>query len=337
MLGFHFERPIGLLVDGEESTEPMMNFLYLGQEQPRADGLSEQLARADIAVQRVPRPEAAFFKVLQEDVSAVFLDLADPDLVCGEVIGNLCSLDKQVEIVLIGDQAEVNQLDPDQLRACFGFISPRVEDPANAMVLHQLTFKLSMRARLAALKTNAIVDGLTQLYNHAFIQQQLEDEIAHMKESGDNLSIVMLDLDHFKHYNDTNGHPAGDEVLRKVAEILDGSVRKIDFAARYGGEEFLLIFPGANLWTCLLIAERVRRAIAHTEFTHGETQPLGFVSASFGAAMLDGDLVIDKQTLISVADQALYKAKHEERNCIWYFQNGDYHPYRPAGALQGQT
>jgi len=315
----------------------MMRFLYLGHDADRSEKLSQSLERSNIAVQQVTLPETAFFKVLQEEVVSVFLDTTDPSLDPEAIVENLCSLDKPVEVVLIGGPEAVNGIVTSCLRACFGFITPRLEEPANSMVLHQLTYKLSMRTRLDALKTNAIVDGLTQLYNHAFIQKRLADEIEHMRESEDHLSIVMLDLDHFKHYNDTNGHPAGDEVLRLVAEILDRSIRKIDYAARYGGEEFLMVFPGANLWTCLHVAERVRRAIAHTEFPHGSEQPLGFVSASFGAAMLDTDLISDKQMLIQVADQALYKAKHGDRNCVWHYQDGDYHRYRPAGALEGQS
>ena len=314
----------------------MMKFLLLGSKKTHVRGLLESLSRANISIQHVAQPEAAFFKVLQDDIAAIFVDLADRKLVVEEIVSNLCSLDKPVEIVLIADPPRINTISVETLRACFGFITPRFDEAANTMVLHQLTYKLSLRNRLVTLKTNAIVDGLTQLYNHAFIQKQLTQEIAHRAE-GEHLSIAMLDLDHFKHYNDSNGHPAGDEVLRTVAEILDRSIRKIDYAARYGGEEFLLVFPGANLWTCLQVAERVRRAIAQTAFPHGEKQPLGFVSASFGAAMLDSELVTDKQTMIQIADQALYKAKGGDRNCIWYFQNGDYHPYRPAGMLTGQT
>ncbi|MDJ0837043.1 MAG: diguanylate cyclase [Acidobacteriota bacterium] len=312
-----------------------MKFLYLGRERGRAEALNKALSRSQTTISLAGTPEAAFFKVLQEDIQAVFVDLADDSDINGaEVIANLCSLDKQVEIILIAEPGKVNPLGLENLRRCFGFITPNIGEPLNVMVLHQLTYKVSLRHRMDMLKTSAVIDGLTQLYNHAYIQRQLEEDIALLSENGEDLSLVLLDLDNFKHYNDTNGHPAGDKVLRKIAEILDKSVRKIDYAARYGGEEFIMVFPGANLWTCLQVAERVRAAIANTDFEFGHKQPMGFVSASFGAAMLDEQMVTTREMLIQIADQALYKAKRGNRNCIWYYQNGDYHEYTPAGDLE---
>lgn len=312
-----------------------MKFLYLGKNTERADRLETALSRSKITILRAQMPEAAFFRILQDHVEAVFVDFAeeDPGFDPLEAVENLGSLDKELEIVLIGSVGQVNALGSEKLRGCFGYLSPDLDEPINTMVLHQLTYKISLHARMASLKNSAIVDGLTQLYNHGYIQTQLEEEIQLLTENEEDLSLVILDIDNFKHYNDTNGHPAGDEVLRKIAGLLDKSVRKIDYAVRYGGEEFMMVLPGANLWTCLQIAERVRKTICHSEFPHGHKQPLGFVSASFGAAMLDGDMIKDKATLIQVADNALYRAKRGDKNCVWYYQNGDYHQYIPAGKL----
>lgn len=291
------------------------------------------MSRVNIGIYAIMSPEATYFKILTENVSAVFLELEDVPFDGPEVITSLCSLDKQVEVILVASMDYVNGLGHELLRGCFGVISPAIRAPSNCMVLNQLTHKLGQQLRMDALKSSSINDGLTQLHNHAHIQHQLDEEIEHLKP-GECLSVVMLDLDHFKNYNDINGHPAGDDVLRKIAEILEKSVRKLDYAARYGGEEFLMVFPGANLWTCLQVAERIRCAIANTDFEFGHNQPMGFVSASFGAAMFDNGHITDKATLINVADKALYMAKRGDRNCLWYYQNGDYHQYQPTGRLQ---
>jgi diguanylate cyclase (GGDEF)-like protein len=131
------------------------------------------------------------------------------------------------------------------------------------------------------------------------------------------LSLVMIDVDNFKHYNDTNGHGAGDEVLKRVAALMDGSIRRTDLAARYGGEEFTLVLHGSRD-AALSTAERVRKIIESASFPNGKSQPLGFVSISMGVAMFpdDADTV---EALFKAADSALYQAKEQGRNRVMVF------------------
>ncbi len=305
-----------------------MKILYLGKNHERARELTSLFGRESCAVDYTDRPEHAYFKILHGKIAALCLDLASVDGDCGEVIHSLTSLDADVEIVLIAESHQLVGLSDAVLASCFGVLNPNLSDRLNRFIARQLTEKLSIKNRLETLKSSAVVDGLTQLYNHGFIQQQMDEEIRVLGLSGESLSLVMVDVDHFKNYNDTNGHPAGDQVLRQVATLLEGTVRKFDFAARYGGEEFALVLPCCSLVAALNVAERVRLAIAGHNFLHREKQPLGVVSASLGVAALDHQDVADKATLLERADQALYRAKRNGRNCVWFFRGGEFQPYR---------
>jgi diguanylate cyclase (GGDEF)-like protein len=129
------------------------------------------------------------------------------------------------------------------------------------------------------------------------------------------VSVFIFDLDNFKHYNDRNGHVAGDRLLQRLAKLVQENVRKDTIVGRYGGEEFLVILPGARRAQALAAAENVRAAIASHEFPFGFDQPLGFVSISGGVAEcpIDGT---DAATLVRAADDALYRAKREGRNRV---------------------
>ncbi len=162
---------------------------------------------------------------------------------------------------------------------------------------------------------STIRDSLTKLFNHRRFYSILKEQIAFAKESKGKLSIVMLDLDYFKKYNDTFGHIEGDQVLRDVSSIILSKVRNIDFAARYGGEEFALILPNINKDEARNIAERIREAVQEHEFKKSKEITWGRVTISGGIATYPGDSkkFID---LVKIADEMLYKAKSKGRNKI---------------------
>jgi two-component system cell cycle response regulator len=167
----------------------------------------------------------------------------------------------------------------------------------------------SANTRLAALAT---VDGLTGLKNHRAFQEHLEAEFQRARRAGGELSVVLLDVDRFKLYNDTFGHPAGDEVLKAVSRALESCVRHYDFVARYGGEEFIVILPGTGVEQAVNLAERMRSRLASAEWPNRE------VTASFGAATLCPGTMNRKQ-LIAEADAALYVSKAQGRNRVTHF------------------
>jgi diguanylate cyclase (GGDEF)-like protein len=169
--------------------------------------------------------------------------------------------------------------------------------------------------RLRNVEEAADRDGLTGAYNKRYFQRRLGDEIQKAEREHRPLSLLILDIDHFKHYNDTNGHLAGDEVLKKVGQILKSSIREDDTAARYGGEEFVILYPGAQKELAARLAEQLRRAVEGHPFPHRGTQPLGAVTISGGVATFPEDSR-NGVDLIRCADQALYEAKGAGRNRI---------------------
>ncbi len=158
-------------------------------------------------------------------------------------------------------------------------------------------------------------DGMTALHNFRYFKLRLKEEIVRHKRNKSGLSLLILDVDNFKNFNDTMGHPAGDEVLKKLAAILKQTVRENDIVARYGGEEFAVILPAVEKDGARILADRIRENIEQTYFEHEEIQPLGKVTVSIGAATLPGD-GNDYTTLLNSADTALYAAKNSGRNRV---------------------
>ncbi|MBX5483437.1 MAG: GGDEF domain-containing protein [Myxococcaceae bacterium] len=159
----------------------------------------------------------------------------------------------------------------------------------------------------------SITDSLTRAFNRQYLYQRLPDELDRCRRFGDPLSVVLFDVDHFKQFNDTWGHAAGDFVLKELARRVNLTVREIDGLVRYGGEEFLLLLPKTGREGAAELAERVRRAVESASFRWGE-QSLQ-VTVSLGVAALGGAQDSDEQ-LLRRADEALYAAKQAGRNRV---------------------
>jgi diguanylate cyclase (GGDEF)-like protein len=157
------------------------------------------------------------------------------------------------------------------------------------------------------------IDDLTGLYNHRFLIQQLTLEVDRQKRYAAPLSVLMIDIDHFKHYNDTNGHLAGDQALKATAILIQRAVRQTDIVARYGGEEFAAILINAGKVMAREIGERVRRNVAETRFPNEHLQPSGNLTVSVGAATYSSS-ISTLTDLLREADNALYRAKRGGRN-----------------------
>ncbi|MFB3896993.1 MAG: diguanylate cyclase, partial [bacterium] len=161
----------------------------------------------------------------------------------------------------------------------------------------------------------AITDGLTKLYNHEYFVLRLNEFYQAAKRYNNTLSLIMIDIDHFKHYNDTNGHPMGDVVLEEVAFLIRNNTRETDLAARYGGEEFALILQQTDLNGAVIVADKIRRAVEEHHFFNEEKQPDGDVTISVGAATLT-EYTTSPEKLLKDADEQLYTAKRTGRNKV---------------------
>lgn len=161
----------------------------------------------------------------------------------------------------------------------------------------------------------ATTDGMTGLTNFRQFSKLIDLEHARAKRYKSNYSVIFCDIDHFKKYNDQNGHPAGDALLKAYAKLLKESVRTMDVAARYGGEEFVVLCPETDLDNAALLAERICKIIASTKFPFGEKQPMGFISISIGVSAYpqDGETY---QDVLKGSDDALYQSKANGRNRV---------------------
>lgn len=164
----------------------------------------------------------------------------------------------------------------------------------------------------------AITDGLTKLYNHRFFYKRIEEEASRATRYGNDLSLIMLDIDYFKRFNDTYGHKSGDVALSTVAAIIQSCVRSIDLVARYGGEEFAVLLPQTGQEGAAKIADRIRRTIKANPFEIDTKRGMVSVTVSVGVATLPHD-AISFSDLIEAADKALYKAKNagKDRVCLY--------------------
>ncbi len=163
----------------------------------------------------------------------------------------------------------------------------------------------------------ANVDELTGLGNRRLVNTVLQEEINRARRNGSELSVILLDVDYFKDYNDAYGHPAGDEVLRRLSDLMQqATTRAGEVVARYGGEEFILILPGASAQAAHHTASRLRDVIAREKIVHKSSKVAGIVTVSQGVATLDRDSAAQADDLIQMADKALYTAKESGRDRI---------------------
>ncbi|MCB0221368.1 MAG: diguanylate cyclase [Chrysiogenetes bacterium] len=174
-----------------------------------------------------------------------------------------------------------------------------------------------LNARLfERMESLATTDGLTGLCNHRTFQERLDEELRRAQRTERPLSVVLTDIDHFKKFNDTYGHPVGDAVLRHLSRIYRQSIRDMDLVARYGGEEFVFVFPETRLARVKDVCERIRKNVARTKLREGELELS--ITISLGIACFP-DHAATKSDLIECADKALYRAKETGRNrvCVW--------------------
>jgi diguanylate cyclase (GGDEF)-like protein len=158
----------------------------------------------------------------------------------------------------------------------------------------------------------SITDGLTKLHNHRYFQEHLAKEVKRAARAREPLALVLIDIDHFKIWNDRLGHSGGDDILRRIAEIMLQLTRETDLLARYGGEEFALLLPNTELEGAIQLAEKIRSTVAETRFFLDPPSERQALTVSVGVSIFHGD----KRAFFDEADQALYRAKATGRDCV---------------------
>jgi diguanylate cyclase (GGDEF)-like protein len=171
----------------------------------------------------------------------------------------------------------------------------------------------SAAIRFSRAEVEAITDGLTGLYNHRYLHERLEEELKRAQRRKSALSLLFCDCDHFKIYNDTYGHKAGDAALTRIARIIESRSRRVDLAARYGGEEFVLVLIDTGTAAALLVAERIRAEVEAAGVKGGQPLTISIGVAGYPESAAARDELLDK------ADWAMYAAKGAGRNRVLAF------------------
>jgi diguanylate cyclase (GGDEF)-like protein len=188
---------------------------------------------------------------------------------------------------------------------------------ANA-VAERVSLALANLKLRQLLRNQSIRDPLTGLYNRRYLEESLNRELQRAKRAGRNVSLVMLDLDHFKHFNDTFGHQVGDILLKEVAGVIKSRVRAGDLPCRYGGEEFSLIVAEVDTEGTQKCVESIRESIKHLSLHH-RGQTLGTITVSAGIATYPTH-ADNSEDLVRAADEALYEAKKAGRDRIFVYE-----------------
>ena len=186
-----------------------------------------------------------------------------------------------------------------------------------SLITYQMASSMTHSQVISSMKDMAIYDTLTHLYNRRHLDQVLEEEFRNSKLSKQPVSIIMVDIDHFKPINDHYGHDEGDRALIHIASILKGSVRNYDIVSRFGGEEFLVILPKTMMKDAVVIAERIRRSVETTPLSVGDEKV--YLTISLGVAAIPAIWPDSKEEFIKCADIALYEAKDKGRNRVCFY------------------
>jgi diguanylate cyclase (GGDEF)-like protein/PAS domain S-box-containing protein len=205
-----------------------------------------------------------------------------------------------------------------------GILHLQATDESPQLNTSELSFKTTFAAQVGlsianirlreALRTQSVRDALTGLYNRRCLEEVLEREVRRAARGAQSLGVLMIDLDHFKTFNDTYGHDAGDAVLRETGAALARGIRAEDFVCRFGGEEFVVILPTANLEAACARAERLRLKMKELTILH-QGKSMGMLTVSIGVAVFPEHGVSPKE-LMAGADAALYEAKHRGRDQV---------------------
>lgn len=252
-----------------------------------------------------------------EDIpDLILLDINMPDIdgyeVCKLLKGDVRT--QSIAIIFITARTSVEDEEKGFLLGAADYITK----PFSPVVVRaRVRNHINLKIRTDILESVAHTDSLTAVSNRRSYDEYLPDMWNHCMRSGCSLSVLMMDIDHFKAYNDTYGHGSGDECLRQVAQTIDRSVkRSLEFFGRYGGEEFVAVLPDVDCESAMILAEQLRAEVQSLAIEHSASSVAPVVTISIGCASIIPTAAYLPASLTEAADSALYVAKKEGRNTV---------------------
>jgi diguanylate cyclase (GGDEF)-like protein len=268
-------------------------------------------------------PNIDQFSISREDKIIKYLEFVSKPIQIKDVLYEFESIKTILEELEIKIMAPMFQEEEVLGIFCLGPNVSGQEYPIDVMEImgimtNMLSVALQNARNFEQIKALSYTDEMTGLHNYRFFTMRLKEELARARRNNASLSLLILDVDFFKNYNDTLGHPAGDEILRQLSVILKSSIRDNDIVARYGGEEFAVILPSTDENGAVILAERIREKVEDFKFPKQNIQPQGNLTISIGIAIFP-DNAINLDDIIVAADRALYFAKESGRNKVVAF------------------
>src|SRR5579859_2927456 len=283
--------------------------------------LNLQLTRAGYEVHEAEDGQTAWEMILRDGYRFVITDWNMPGVSGPELVRRIRQAETAGYTYIMMLTAHIERLDvvagleagaDDYLTKPFDMDELRARVAIGARIL---ALESRLKESLSSVEELAVRDSLTGLFNRRAFDARLTDEVQRAVRYQRPLSLLMIDIDHFKLYNDQHGHPQGDALLRELSTLFLSCVRSTDYVTRYGGEEFAIILPETNSANALAVAGTILDRVCRHPFAFRETQPGGSLTVSIGVAGHD-DHQLDEAQLLLAADQALYLAKAAGRNRV---------------------
>ncbi len=324
---------VGSAATGAEGGEPVApsaraevsggELLVVDDNPENRELLARRLSREGYTVETAESGRAALELIGLKRFELILLDLMMPEMNGIEVLGAVRQRFSHTELPVIMVTAKSASEDVVQALECGAndYVTKPIDFPVvRARISTQLSLRrLTRELEVANEKLHrfSYMDGLTEIPNRRHFDEYLEREWVRAARTRQPLSLVIIDVDHFKPFNDNYGHEAGDRVLKQVAGALTGGLmRGGDLVARYGGEEFVAVLPQTTAQGAVELAELLRARVAGLKIPHAHSSSAPYVTASFGVCSLVPGSGDDKERLLKGADNALYHAKGLTRNCV---------------------